>query len=57
MSYLNGIQSAKGLGKLNPYMQARLAAQQETLQRLLDENPSMDGLVNILDILMFLELF
>ena len=44
MSYLNGIHSAHGLGKLNPYMQARLAAQQETLQRLLDENPSMDGL-------------
>ncbi|QNR23185.1 SNF2-related protein [Croceimicrobium hydrocarbonivorans] len=47
MSYLNGISSASGLGSLNGYTAARLAAQSETLKKLLTEDPKLDGLGRI----------
>ncbi len=44
MSYLNGIQNAQGLGELGSYTRARLAARRDSIQRLLDEDPGLNGL-------------
>ena len=44
MSYLNGISGASGLSSLNGYTAALLAAQSETLKKLLAESTEMDGL-------------
>lgn len=44
MSYLNGIHTHAALGALNTYTAARLAGQRSTLQKLLDEDPALNGL-------------
>ena len=44
MSYLNGIQNAQGLGELGSYTRARLAARRDSIQRLLDDDPGLNGL-------------
>ena len=44
MSYLNGITSTSRFGSLHGYTAARLAAQSETLKKLLAEDSELDGL-------------